>query len=143
MPFLILLTTICKLKDIIDYFFVIIITIIMHNYSSSSANAYKKWFCLPLCKLLFFVLTPQSPDFYLFEQKNEMRCPPLILIHSPVRTTQKPTMSSAIIIRKTKQRIIFNYIHTYTQSNCFTYYHQKRQAKKFHPHEYSIVQTYY
>jgi len=37
----------------------------------------------------------------------------------------------------TKQRIIF-IIHTYTQSNCFTYY----QAK-IHPNEYSIVQTYY
>lgn len=52
----------------------------------------------------------------------------------------KTNKTSAInIIKKTttKQRIIF-IIHTYTQSNCFTYY----QAK-FHPHEYSIVQTYY
>jgi len=49
---------------------------------------------------------------------------------------EKKTKPTAII-RKTKQRIIF-IIHTYTQSNCFTYY----QAK-FHPHEYSIVQTYY
>ena len=60
---------------------------------------------------------------------------------SPLNSPSPHSNTTNISYKETKQRIILSLLYTHTkthESNCFTYY----QAK-FHPHEYSIVQTYY